>query len=77
MSEKWSEKMFAPQQIHSLSYRVHPPGVDTITIYPHDCTVGKSYNILIYRVQRTLNLPEPKNMKWQAQRALHLHSPGF
>ncbi len=56
--------------------QVHPLSVDTITIYPHDCTVGKSCNIFIYQFQRTLSLPELKNMKWQAQRALHLHSLG-
>ncbi len=47
-----------------------------ITVHPHDCTVGKSCNVLIYLFQCTLSLPEPKNMKWQAQRALRLHSLG-
>ncbi len=40
--------------------QVHPLSVDTITIYPHDCTVGKSCNIFIYQFQRTLSLPELK-----------------
>ncbi len=53
--------------------RIHPHGADTITIYPCDCMIEKSCGIFTCQFQCTLNLrPEPKNMKWQAQRALHL-----